>query len=58
MLKKENQNQKAKQQPRKKHTQKRVRQVQKQVAIQSAVQVWQKLYITWSKVTGKKLEDI
>jgi hypothetical protein len=28
------------------------------VAIQSAVQVWQKLYITWSKVTGKKLEDI
>jgi hypothetical protein len=35
-----------------------VRQVQEQVAIQTAVQEEQKLYITWSKVTGKKPEDI
>jgi len=57
---KENQNQEVKQQPRKRHKQKRERQVQGHVAIQTAVQVEQKLYITWSNVTGKKkkLEDI
>ena len=53
ILKKENQNQEVKQQPRKtRHTQRKVRQVQEQVEIQTAVQEEQKLYITWSKVTG------